>query len=367
MDSLTPASTRQIANISCSAIYPNNNNDNNNIKSSSALSRKDYPLRPGLSSLGSKSFDSNQAVVEGNEADTETTSTIRHRKRRNSTTLRSTHQSAIKKVTSPATSSTRQVHLRPSTSGGLHSPASNFSSVAQSPSYSAFKPSRNNESRSPPVRRPPASRSSHGVATSAGPPPAISTQRVFSFESLRLPIGDESAEPTRLTPKALAELDATSRVDQDLKQVISTDYIQPSRGRSTQPKPIETQSGKAIELKSNTETEFRMDRTNKRYSVDGGRTAIQRSNAQPNYNHMALQDSLSNGSSHEDLFLNMAQVVGAVEWEQEPKVCASSKRIWFIVNKKLSPELRSHRIVHPSPKPRMQNKGRLHRMEGDPV
>ena len=37
-----------------------------------------------------------------------------------------------------------------------------------------------NEPRSPQVRRPPASRSSHGIATKAGPPPALSTQRTYT-------------------------------------------------------------------------------------------------------------------------------------------------------------------------------------------
>ena len=37
-----------------------------------------------------------------------------------------------------------------------------------------------NEPRSPQIRRPPASRSSHGIATKAGPPPALSTQRTYT-------------------------------------------------------------------------------------------------------------------------------------------------------------------------------------------
>ena len=40
------------------------------------------------------------------------------------------------------------------------------------------------EARSPAQKRPPASRSSHGIETSTGPPPALSTQRTKSTESI---------------------------------------------------------------------------------------------------------------------------------------------------------------------------------------
>jgi len=56
-----------------------------------------------------------------------------------------------------------------------------------SPGESYFTPrptSSGTEARSPAQKRPPASRSSHGIETSTGPPPALSTQRTKSTESI---------------------------------------------------------------------------------------------------------------------------------------------------------------------------------------
>ena len=51
-------------------------------------------------------------------------------------------------------------------------------------SYFALQPGASgNEARSPPSKRPPASRSSHGIKTSSGPPPALSTRRSYNAES----------------------------------------------------------------------------------------------------------------------------------------------------------------------------------------
>ena len=66
-------------------------------------------------------------------------------------------------------------------------------------SYFALQPgSAILEPRSPPSKRPPASRSSHGIETKSGPPPALSTQRSsnFDFPWRKLP----SAEPAESQP-----------------------------------------------------------------------------------------------------------------------------------------------------------------------
>ena len=66
------------------------------------------------------------------------------------------------------------------------------------------------EARSPPAnKRPPASRSSHGIETFSGPPPALSTQRTRSTDNWRLtPAKDPHIVYPQLTPQALATLAA---------------------------------------------------------------------------------------------------------------------------------------------------------------
>ena len=62
-------------------------------------------------------------------------------------------------------------------------------------SYFSSQPSSGFESRSPGYKRPPASRSSHGIETRSGPPPALSTRRSYN------------ADPSwRSSPPTIAEL-----------------------------------------------------------------------------------------------------------------------------------------------------------------
>ena len=83
------------------------------------------------------------------------------------------------------------------------------------PSESYFVPqsaSSGVEARSPAIKRPPASRSSHGIETSSGPPPALSTQRTLSTENnWRFPLAD-NIRPSyhQFTPPALAGLDTSN-------------------------------------------------------------------------------------------------------------------------------------------------------------
>ena len=88
-------------------------------------------------------------------------------------------------------------------------------------SYFASQPGASGlEARSPANKRPPASRSSHGVETSNGPPPALSTQRSHSNDSAWriLPPINTVTFGLQLTPRALATLDAenlTNRYSSD--------------------------------------------------------------------------------------------------------------------------------------------------------
>ena len=80
-------------------------------------------------------------------------------------------------------------------------------------SYFAFQPGSSGvEARSPAAKRPPASRSSHGIETSSGPPPALSTRRNNPTEQAwrRPATTDPPAAYSQLTPRALANLDAAN-------------------------------------------------------------------------------------------------------------------------------------------------------------
>ena len=83
-----------------------------------------------------------------------------------------------------------------SSSSSLH--AVNPHSQNSPPKVSRFaKPT---ELRSPALKRAPASRSSHGIETSSGPPPALSTQRSYTAESTRRV--NPPQEPTQPHPTA---------------------------------------------------------------------------------------------------------------------------------------------------------------------
>ncbi|MCJ1436778.1 hypothetical protein MMC27_006160 [Xylographa pallens] len=76
--------------------------------------------------------------------------------------------------------------------------------------FAIHRPTSGTEARSPANKRPPASRSSHGIETSSGPPPALSTQRTTAAHNdwtLPLP-GDFPSILPSLTAKALMGLNA---------------------------------------------------------------------------------------------------------------------------------------------------------------
>ena len=114
---------------------------------------------------------------------------------------------------SPATSRASSVRPTSSRSATYHASPSHAS-----PSESYFVPQSTSsgiEARSPATKRPPASRSSHGIETSSGPPPALSTQRTLSTENTwRFPLADNirPSYPQFIAP-ALATLDTLNSTE----------------------------------------------------------------------------------------------------------------------------------------------------------
>lgn len=79
----------------------------------------------------------------------------------------------------------RRPSSSPSPSPSLQSPSTSHPPFTPSSSFSPLSAASGPDTRSPLTKRPPASRSSHGIETSTGPPPALITQRSYTAESAR--------------------------------------------------------------------------------------------------------------------------------------------------------------------------------------
>ena len=154
------------------------------VHSPSLSSSTSRPPRPSSSQTVSspKAVDGNslptsQSATKPSHLSLSTQSIASHR-RNNSTTVIWPPKSSI----SPAsdTSSTRRPSSSPSPSlQSLPTPL-----LPHPASYLTHQPGATGiDTRNPPIKRQPASRSSHGIETSTGPPPALITQRSYTAES----------------------------------------------------------------------------------------------------------------------------------------------------------------------------------------
>ena len=165
---------------------------------------------------------------------------------------------------------------------------------AQQPAASGLEP------RSPATRRPPASRSSNGIETSSGPPPALSTQRSCPTESSwkqpsppNLPVTRPSAYRAQTTDS----IDLVVRLSQDAADAkIRVDPLRAgSKGRRT--------SGAAEDNKMLHSKRSRLDDDQDRTlrTLEGiGRTPPRNNGSRHG------QEEEQSQASHEDLFLNLA-------------------------------------------------------------
>ena len=219
--------------------------------------------------------------------------------------------------TQPQTPDSRPKTSPTTTSPNHLPPALSFKTISIS---SHVQPSLlSPEIRSPFSRRPPASRSCHGIETSTGPPPAISTQRAYSYSSehpWKYPANKENypAAFPKLTPHALAELDAanrqtkseganTTQQDQEHKKEAEADVV-----RSIE--SPEAGGEGMVTVLAQPQPEPAMDRERKRYSVDLSKRVSQRLSSHLADARPAMRSNDSEKSSQEDLFLNMAQDEG---------------------------------------------------------
>ena len=186
------------------------------------------------------------------------------------------------------------------------SPASPLPPGPQPGSYFSPQPGASgNEARSPPVKRPPASRSCHGIATSSGPPPTLSTRRSYNAESrLRNP----PSSPRAIHPPMVHSTNIDSIVRQT-HQIVdeSTESRLSEGGRSTQGRKSSIVEGGTVKMDG-------------RYEIQSGseedRDPTLRINGyrKKTGTHIRKESGQEKSqSSQEDLFLNLARADSVVE------------------------------------------------------
>lgn len=187
-------------------------------------------------------------------------------------------------------------------------------------SYFAPQPGASgSEARSPQNRRPPASHSSHGIETSSGPPPALSTRRSYNAESpWRSP---PSSDPRAIHPSMVH----SASIDSIVRQThhITNDHIESdtSEGvRSPRPPKSSIVEGRTIamdgryEVQSESEDERDSTLRINGYKAINGRHTRKESGQQQSQ------------SSHEDLFLNLARADSVVDDRPEPSSRGERRR-----------------------------------------
>ena len=194
-----------------------------------------------------------------------------------------------------------------------------FPLIPQSASYFSQQPGASgNEARSTQHRRPPASRSSHGIETSSGPPPALSTRRSYNAES---PWRSPPSDPQAIRPPMVH----SASIDSVVRQThhIANDPTEPrtSEGaRSTQPRKSSVVEGGATAMDGRYEVQSGSEedrdstlRINGHKKINGRHTRKE-SGQQPSQ------------SSQEDLFLNLARADSVVDNGPEPSNRSEQKR-----------------------------------------
>ena len=196
-------------------------------------------------------------------------------------------------------------------SAGLQacSPSSSTEATPLAPplgSYFAPQPGASgSEARSPQNKRPPASRSSHGIETSSGPPPALSTRRSYNAESpWRSPPSD---------PRAIHHPTVHSAsIDSIVRQThhTATDNIENNDLEGLRPTQLRKSSvvGGGVmatdgRYEVQSESEEDQDPT---LRINGNKTETGRHIR----NKRSQQQSVL---SHEDLFLNLARTDSAID------------------------------------------------------
>ena len=232
-----------------------------------------------------------------------------------STTAEHLHCEPSKSAATPLGSKS-QKHQRPTSSPSqLQSLANQLS--PPSASYFTRQPDASGcDARSPFTRRAPASRSSHGIETLSGPPPALSTQRSYTVDSARnhAPPGDltQTSHQTRNDEPGRAKKDATTLKAED---------------RFGDGRPIRLDDSKAgMALQKRARDDFTLEEEQDQVTLRGN--DFSRSD-QPDRRGQMGDNRLEKRSqaSQEDLFLNMAQNDAAANGDADPSYQKQRRRV----------------------------------------
>ena len=164
----------------------------------------------------------------------------------------------------------------------------------------------------------------------------MSTQRAYSSDNpWKLSTNKENfpAVQPKLTPHALAQLDAANNVQTKLEEHPTNEEISKSLEEQDIVHSIESaedaKSEGMVATLVQSQPELAMDRERKRFSMEVDKRMSQRLSAQLQNGHTDLrEDRSSEQSSQEDLFLNMAQAEGEDDQtihadQDQPKVSHS--------------------------------------------
>ena len=187
---------------------------------------------------------------------------------------------------------------------------------AQQPGASGVEP------RSPLTRRPPASRSSHGIETSSGPPPALSTQRSYNTDS-----------PWRITPSTKTKI-ARPNLSQRPSTSASIDSIvkqaHPSTNEDSDYSPSVARVGRSKSLTHDGIGTAMAGRYNSTRSEDeeDQNSTIRMNGTTWNADRRSMEEGLQDkpSSSNEDLFLNLARAESVVDDASETSTRRERRR-----------------------------------------
>ena len=219
----------------------------------------------------------------------------------------------------------RNVRRPTSSPSPLSTPSQNFSTPLFSSKTSYFSPQPGTSSldpRSTPIRRQPASRSSHGIETLSGPPPALSTQRSYTAESTR-----RQPSPAELT---VARPNPRPRSKTELCIDSGARWVNPSTNdnRSIQPSKLTTSIVQGTTRKEGKMAVRDSQFQNTSYFDDDQDRTVRnledlRSSAEINGSGGQWEEQSK--PLHEDLFLNLAKA-DALTGETEDGTSKSERR-----------------------------------------
>lgn len=203
------------------------------------------------------------------------------------------------------------------------SPSSLQASIAQRSqpptSYFVRQPRASGlDARSPFTRRAPASRSSHGIETLSGPPPALITQRSYTGDNLwRYTLPVDGSDPTLQGSSGNFSVDT-----RDIPTSIATSC--PDSTASENLKKSKTEMASTKRARDGTSVEEDQDQVTLR-GTDSPRLGDLGTNNKTGNERYEKQSE----SSHEDLFLNLAQADSAAGADSDRSYSRQRRRVRY--------------------------------------